>query len=771
MDKTCLKKIVILTYFFPPGNFAGSYRLYSWARYLHKFGYYPIIITRHWETDQTDYAGISQKKEIEIQKYDTYEVHSIPYIGNLRDKLKAKHKNRYWLITKFLSLFELVFQNYFLSVVPSRKLYYYAKGLISKDLDIKYIFASGKPYILFRFGYLLKKEFPYLRWIADYRDPWNTHWWLIKKMPFLLKKIEASSEIRWLSNAEAFTTCSEEWKSEIEAFTKRKGFVVFNGYEDEDKAFFNSEKSSVEEFTVLHNGSIYGLFDIEVFIDSIKILIKNGHDKIKIHFPGVLIDGKQGVRVKQAIAGYENYFVLTGRIPHSQLIEQMKQAHLFLVFGTKEMGGWVPLKIFEYFIAQKPILHCPGDDEIVTKMIKETQTGFITHTVSETVNLLNELYSNWEKGKPVYYNPNRNAISQYSRQSQTCNLAQHINQIDSTFSVPLIPVSKLRQSIFKTAFYFKLQNILRLTNTKSDTIILCFHDISNNPNPSLPSLPPTQFEHIIEYLSKSYEFTTLENIKQKKHGQKTQVLLTFDDGYKSFKTIVIPILKKYNATAICSVIVDTIESGQRFWTDRLNASLNYIYSNNPSFSYSFEDIRFEYNYTLDKPDRFSSKIFNYLLEKPSDFRTRFVIGIEQKLGINFEWSNNFMNWEEIKSCVEQGMTIASHSRTHNILNTIIKNEELQNEILLSKTIIEEKTKYPVTIFTCPNGIYNEQVISMVEAAGYEYMFTTEEHKTKQSLISNQKLNMLPRISVNKSSFEENIFKINNFFSMAKPLSI
>ena len=58
---------------------------------------------------------------------------------------------------------------------------------------------------------------------------------------------------------------------------------------------------------------------------------------------------------------------------------------------------------------------------------------------------------------------------------------------------------------------------------------------------------------------------------------------------------------------------------------------------------------------------------------------------------------------------------------------------------------------------------------MVEAANYQYMFTTEEHKTKQSQISNQTLNMLPRISVNKTSFEENIFKINNFFSMARPL--
>jgi len=767
--KSGLKKIVILTYFFPPGNFAGSYRLYSWARYLHNFGFYPIVITRHWEKDQTDYAGISQKKEIEIRNFDGYEVHSLPYTGNLRDKIKAKYGNTFWFITKFLSLLELVFQNYFLYFIPSRNLYYYSKELIEKDKEIKYVFASGKPYILFRFGYLLKNQFPYLRWIPDYRDPWNTHWWLIKKMPFLLKIIEAQSEKKWLSNADAFTTCSDEWKTEIEKFTKRKGFVVFNGYEEEDKAFFNEITTNNNEFTILHNGSIYGLFNIEVFIESIKQLINNGNNKIKIHFPGILIDEKEGERIKQAIIGYEQYFELTGRIPHKVLIEKMKQAHLLLVFGTKEMGGWVPLKIFEYFIAKKPILHCPGDDEIITKMIRETETGYVTYSKTDTLSILEKLYTNWLEGKNEEFHPNEIAIAKYSRNSQSEKLTNSLKSIDSKFSVPSIPVSKIRQNIFETAYNLKLHTILRLTNTKSDSIVLCFHDISDDPNPSYPSLPPSQFERIIEYLSKSYEFTTMENIYNKKETRKTKVLLTFDDGYKSFKTVVVPILEKYNATAICSVIVDTIESGHRFWTDRLNASLNYIYSNYPVFNFNFEDVNLEYDFSTCKPDRFSNTIFSILLEKPSEFRTQFVIGIEKKLDITFEWSDNFMNWFDIEFCVKKGMTIASHSRTHNILNTIIKEDELRSEIQNSKKTIEVMTSQPVKIFTCPNGIYNEKVIAMVEEANYQYMFTTEEHKTKQSLITNQKLNMLPRISVNKSSFEENIFKINNFFSMAKPL--
>jgi len=765
-----MRKILILTYFFPPGNFAGSYRLFSWAKYLHKFGYYPIVVTRHWNKDQTDYAGISIEKEITIEKHDTYEVHNIPYKGNLRDRLKAKYGNKLTFLTKFLSLFELIFQNFFTSIIPSRTLYYYAQELITKDPEIKYLFASGKPYILFRFGHFLKKEFPYLRWIADYRDPWNTHWWLIKKMPSLLKRIESNSEKMWLSNADAFTTCSEEWKADIQEFTKKKGFVVYNGYEEDDKIVFANKHDDTKNFTIVHNGSIYGLFPLDVFVESIKQVVDNGANNIRVCFPGILIDENEGKRLETAIRGYEKYFVLQGRIPHSELMEQMKNAQLLVVFGTKEMSGWIPLKLFEYLIVGKPILHCPGDDDVITKMICETKTGFVTYSVAETVEVLHKLYINWQEKKNLDFNPNQQVIAKYSRLSQTSKLVESIQVVDQFFSVPSVSDGKFRDTIFKTAYLLKLQNILRLTNTKSDTLLLCFHDISDIPNPSYPSMPSEQFERIIDYLAHSYEFGTLDSFKNKQQSKKTQVLLTFDDGYKSFHTTVIPILKKYNATAICSIIVDTVESGQRFWTDRLNACLNHIISNYPRFSYSFEDVCFDYNFRTDKPDRFSNSVFSNLLEKPSDFRSKFVVGIEQKLGVDYQWSDNFMSWADIKHCVEQGMEIASHSRTHNILNTIIKDDELRNEIQLSKTTIEEHTHQTVKVFTCPNGIYNEKVVSMVTSAGYQCMFTTEEHKTKQSVLSNKSLSMLPRISVNKSSVEENIFKINNFFSMAKPLT-
>ena len=50
LSSQAMKKILIISYFFPPCNLTPSQRTISWARLLHKHGYYPIVITRRWDT-------------------------------------------------------------------------------------------------------------------------------------------------------------------------------------------------------------------------------------------------------------------------------------------------------------------------------------------------------------------------------------------------------------------------------------------------------------------------------------------------------------------------------------------------------------------------------------------------------------------------------------------------------------------------------------------------------------------------------------------------
>ena len=126
MLKKLMKKILIISYFFPPSTFTGSFRIYSWAKYLHKFGYYPIIVTRNWGIPITGYKDMSVSTigEMVHEVNDNYEVYYLPYKGNLRDKLYEKYGDiKMVFLRRMLSLFEIIFQNFSIRILPYRNLY------------------------------------------------------------------------------------------------------------------------------------------------------------------------------------------------------------------------------------------------------------------------------------------------------------------------------------------------------------------------------------------------------------------------------------------------------------------------------------------------------------------------------------------------------------------------------------------------------------------------------------------------------------------------
>jgi hypothetical protein len=171
-----LKRILILSYFFPPCNLTASQRAYSWARYLNEFGYYPVVITRRWDREiiQLNDLSFSTKKTVKHEIHAGYEVYYVPYEPNLRDKIYARFGEQKFSNTrKLLSFFEVILQDVFISFIPFRNLYFFAKKYLKKNPDFKGIVISGNPFVLFRFGYLLNKKFK-IPWIADYRDAWST---------------------------------------------------------------------------------------------------------------------------------------------------------------------------------------------------------------------------------------------------------------------------------------------------------------------------------------------------------------------------------------------------------------------------------------------------------------------------------------------------------------------------------------------------------------------------------------------------------------------
>ena len=167
-------RLLICTLYFPPCSLTPANRTFSWAKYLHQFGIYPVIITRQWPREFSPelYEEKSFGKKVIIEKHADYEVHYLPFTGNFRTRsLQKADTNKQKIPRRIFLLFELLLRNTFHSLLPYSNIFKYVLNYVAENKTDK-ILISGSPFQLFKIGYLAKKKYN-IPWIADYRDGWT----------------------------------------------------------------------------------------------------------------------------------------------------------------------------------------------------------------------------------------------------------------------------------------------------------------------------------------------------------------------------------------------------------------------------------------------------------------------------------------------------------------------------------------------------------------------------------------------------------------------
>jgi glycosyltransferase involved in cell wall biosynthesis len=418
-----MKKVLILTYFFPPANFAGCYRIGSWARHLNKYGVYPVVVTRSWNEHQTEISDPLQENSFKHEKHDGFEVYRLPYHRNLRDRLHAKYGDaKFKLLRKFLTVMELLLQGSFDAIIPYHNLRDFAEELILKEKDFSALIVSGRPFQLFKFANSIHRKTG-IPWLADYRDEWNTHQWIVSESfrSRMISNIERRSEKKWISNARMFTTCSENWVKNISAFTGKTGEVLLNGYDEE---IVRQDDTIHQEFTIVHNGTMYTSQPLELFTEAYKRFISD-HPGVKVQFlmPGVIIDEDTPARIRKALSGFEQYYSMSPRIPKKDLVDILVKADVFLMIGTRGAKGHHSSKIFEYIGFRKPILLVPSDHDVMQALLDETKSGIYLNSEEELYNWLVKAYEVFLSGKKQPYAGDEAVVKNFSRESQAGKLA------------------------------------------------------------------------------------------------------------------------------------------------------------------------------------------------------------------------------------------------------------------------------------------------------------------------------------------------------------
>ncbi|HNB80514.1 MAG TPA: glycosyltransferase [Chitinophagaceae bacterium] len=428
-----MKKVFILSYYFPPANVTASERIASFARYLQNGSYYPVVITRNWDypiKNSTSDVYRSSGTEIRIEKKEGYEVHYLPYRASLKDHLFIRLEGTpfyfIYLIAAFIfsvtNLMALRFSSYGF-------LYRYLVQQFKNEKEPIRLVVSAMPFELFGIAWLLQKKFP-LKWIADYRDDWSSSSLYGKN---LVRKIQhrvfAFFEKKWLKSASLFLSVSEHYVDKIARVIHRPGKVLFNGFLPENYPPA-VEASSV--FTLCYVGSVYPSQPIEKLIEGILLFIRSypKAPPVKVCFIGIGKEPKIIARIQQYISGYESYFEFTDRLPKKEAIHVQMRSHALLICAHGSLKGIPGSKLYEYIAIKKPVIVYPTDGDIIETSLRFTRQGLFCRDAEEMKSHLQTLYGLFLEHKP-FSGVDEQAVASFTREEQCKVLITALDQIDA----------------------------------------------------------------------------------------------------------------------------------------------------------------------------------------------------------------------------------------------------------------------------------------------------------------------------------------------------
>ena len=417
-----MRKVLVISYFFPPCSLTAGARPHSWFMHLHDTGYRPIVVTRKWEREIRTFADVNQVSS-EGTRTETHawgEVHYLPYAGNRRDRLLSKYgpERRVWF-RKLLSLWELLLENFTTAVIPYRNLYRHAAGLAAADPDIAGVVISGGPFPQFFFGYLLRKKYG-LPWIADYRDDWSTDEVNAGRGGLfgLLKKLNRVSEKKWVGTASAFTTISPYYRDKIARLVRIPGYVLQNGFSETA----TQAVTPSADRTLVYNGTLYPSQPVEKLLAALAGHNGGTGEKLHIHFPGLAVDAVQKSRVETTARtlGVEAFVHVTARIPKNEVMDMQRAADALVMFGHKGLKGIPSSKLYEYLGLGRPVILFEPDADILEEIVGGYNLGFIVDKPLSFDEILHEIRARGAAGTLV---PDETYIRSFSRESQVRKLA------------------------------------------------------------------------------------------------------------------------------------------------------------------------------------------------------------------------------------------------------------------------------------------------------------------------------------------------------------
>jgi len=450
------KSVMIITYNMIPyvPQWGACQRMYFLADYLQGHGYDVYVVHAQRSEYSGDYGHQIQFHSIPIKL--TTEISSDRSTSDDSVSLKSVNSGKWKMATigfiksiikqsNFLSLERIVFNEPLLGL----GLYGYIFGRNARkkifrtifEHKVRHVIISGPPFSLFGLAPQIKKHFPEVNIILDYRDPWNT--------PNQTYCISSIMERNALAYADKVVFINDRMRSDISLkynLPNEKCAVVFNGYSklDWDEVFKNTICPGTncghplsDRMIIGHIGSISfnngGHRDLSSFLEAFQLFQNDKH--ILLRFVGIK-SSDIVEKIKQQFP--ENLEILPPVNTRIALNYMLECDVLFLNHTDEKTGRYVLTgKFFDYIRSGKVILGIANNEETYfLKIIQQHQLGIVCSSQSTQIfECLELLYKKWMTGSLQELRKDDGLdIEELSRENQNSKYLQLLENLESNKS-------------------------------------------------------------------------------------------------------------------------------------------------------------------------------------------------------------------------------------------------------------------------------------------------------------------------------------------------
>jgi len=397
-----MKRILIISYYWPPAGGVVVRRVMALAKYLPLHGFEPIVLCAGGDTPWLYLDDTVEATDVEVIRIDA---------GDLNELFSPeKTPINVRLRTAFRALFRTDYMaNWADRVAPVAE-----KIIRERGIDI--VITTSPPFSSLSILGGLKQEFHDITAVADLRDLFYS----LRQdnlVQFVRRAMALPRIKRDLRKADLIVGASPGFEKELGKLGTPV-YTVTNGFDCQIASDEDYRKG--EYFRIVHTGSFPSTGQTPEFVlvafDMACQMNSRFAEKARLIFAGV--EPKLIHRATPKFAERPQNTQLPGILSHDEALVLQRSADINLLILTirKELGGQhvIPAKFFEYIAARRPVLATCNPQSEVAKMVRDLNIGYVSSNApDQIVKTLLALFNKWEDGT-LSGGVNREIVERYS---------------------------------------------------------------------------------------------------------------------------------------------------------------------------------------------------------------------------------------------------------------------------------------------------------------------------------------------------------------------